>query len=194
MTKRILIIQSHPDPAGGHLLHAMEEAYCKGAVAAGHEVRRISVAHLEFPMLRTQQEFEHGDVPASLQESVRDMKWAEHIVLLFPLWLGTMPALLKAFLEQVMRPNVAFVYVDNGLPKKLLEGRSSRIVMTMGMPVFAYRWYFFAHGLKGLERNILKSVGIRPVRESLYGMIDTASAEKRAGWLKDLEELGRQGA
>ena len=194
MAKHILVIQGHPDPAGGHLLNAMEEAYCKGAVAAGHDVRRVSVAQLDVPILRTQQEFEHGDVPASLQAAAEDIKWADHIVLLFPLWLGTMPALLKAFLEQVIRPNVAFVYMPGGQAKMLLSGRSARIVMTMGMPVLAYRWYFCAHGLKALERNILKFVGITPVRESLFGMIETASAEKRSGWLKDLDTLGRQGA
>ena len=41
MTRRIAIIQGHPDPAGHHLLHAMADAYAEGATVAGHEARRI---------------------------------------------------------------------------------------------------------------------------------------------------------
>jgi putative NADPH-quinone reductase len=65
LAHRIAIIQGHPDPAGHHLLHAMADAYAEGAAAAGHEVRRIEVAKLEFPLLRTQTEFETGTVSRS---------------------------------------------------------------------------------------------------------------------------------
>lgn len=59
MPRRIAIIQGHPDTAGHHLLHAMADAYADAAVAAGHEVRRIDVAKLDFPLLRTQEDFAH---------------------------------------------------------------------------------------------------------------------------------------
>ena len=61
MLRRIAIIQGHPDPAGHHLLHAMADAYAEAAIAAGHEVRSIDVAKLEFPLLRTQEDFEPSD-------------------------------------------------------------------------------------------------------------------------------------
>ena len=53
------------------------------------------------------------------------------MLLIFPLWLGTAPALVKAFLEQVMCPGVAFSYQKHGA-KKLLAGRSAHLVVTMG--------------------------------------------------------------
>ena len=53
MPARIAIIQAHPDPAGGHLCHALAEAYDEGAREAGHELRRIDVAQLDFPLLRS---------------------------------------------------------------------------------------------------------------------------------------------
>jgi len=104
-----------------------------------------------------------------------------------------MPALVKAFLEQVMRPGVAFAYEPKGLPRKLLAGRSARVVVTMGMPVLAYRWWFFGHGLKGLERSILRFVGIRPVRQTLFGMVGTADAGRRAKFLATMRFLGERG-
>lgn len=134
MAKKILILQGHPDPAGGRLCHALADAYAEGARGAGHEVKQLSVASIDFPLLRTQSEFEHSPVPPALEQAKDALLAADHLVIIFPLWLGTMPALLKAFLEQVMRPSVAFAYTDEGFPKKLLAGRSARIVVTMGMP------------------------------------------------------------
>jgi len=76
--------------------------------------------------------------------------------------------------------------------KKRLTGKSARIVVTMGMPAFFYRWYFGAHGLKGLERNILGFAGIGPIRESLFGMIEGASDAKRKRRLEAMRALGKQ--
>jgi putative NADPH-quinone reductase len=105
---RVLLIQGHPDTAAGHLCRALEHAYADGARDGGHELRRVDVAQLDFPLLRSEQEWEHGALPAGLQQAQADILWSEHIVLFFPLWLGDMPALLKGFLEQVERPGFAF--------------------------------------------------------------------------------------
>ncbi len=192
MAKRITIIQGHPDPAGGHLLHVLADAYAAGATAAGHEVRRIEVAKLEFPLLRTQSEFEAGALPPALLQPREDMRWAQHWVFIFPLWHGTMPAFFKGFLEHIFRPGFAMEYAKTGLPKRLLAGRSARIVVTMGMPVLLYRWYFGAYGVRGFERSMLSFAGIKPIRESLFGL-SFASERKRARWIATLRRHGEQG-
>lgn len=114
----------------------------------------------------------------------------DHLVIVYPLWLGSMPALLKAFLEHVFRPGFAFEYGAKGFPRKLLRGKSARIVVTMGMPAFFYRWYFGAHSLKSLERNILRFCGISPIRESLFGLVETATESTRHKWLQTMRKLG----
>jgi putative NADPH-quinone reductase len=192
MTKRIAIIQGHPDPAGHHLLHAMADAYADGAISGGHEVRRIEVAWLEFPLLRTQAEFETGALPPALEPARDDMGWAEHWVFFFPLWHGTMPALFKGFLEHIFRPGFAMEYKEGGFPKRLLAGRSARIVVTMGMPVLLYRWYFGAFGLRGFERSMLSFAGIKPIRESLYGLT-FSDDKKRARWIEEMRRYGGRG-
>ncbi len=104
-----------------------------------------------------------------------------------------MPALLKGFLEQVLRP--AFMTGGAGAGsswKSALKGRSSRIVITMGMPAFAYRWYFGAHSLRSLKRSILSLVGIGPNRHTLIGMIEGMSDRKRAAWIEALRRLGKR--
>lgn len=190
MPHRVVVIQGHPDPAGHHLCHGLADAYAEGATAAGNAVSRIDLAKLDIPVLRSQAEFESGTLPASLNAARDAIVAADHIVLVFPLWLGTMPALVKAFLEQVMRPGIAFAYQTKGLPRKLLRGRSARIVVTMGMPALAYRWFFFAHAMRALNRNVLGFVGISPIRTSLFGMVENASEKKRQGWIGQMRALG----
>lgn len=193
--RKVLILQGHPDATQRHLGHRLAEAYATGAGAAGHEVRTIEVATLDFPLLRSQAEWERGELPNSLREAQAAIAWADHLVLCFPLWLGDMPALLKGFLEQVARPGFAFKG-DGGNPfgRKGLTGRSARIVVTMGMPAFVYRFYFAAHSVKNLERNILGFVGIAPVRETLVGNVEGLDDAARAAWFAKLEALGRRAA
>lgn len=127
-------------------------------------MRCSRVAKLDFPLPRSQQAWEEDTLPTGLQQAQADIRWAEHIVLFFPLWLGDMPALLKGFLEQVARPGFAFEHEAGRatFTKKGLTGRSARVVVTMGMPALVYRWYFRARSVKSLERNILGFLGIAP--------------------------------
>jgi putative NADPH-quinone reductase len=191
VAKRILLIQGHPDALTRHLGHALEDAYAQGAESAGHEVRRVPVAQLDFPLLRSALSWETGSLPAALVQAQADMAWAQHLVLFFPLWLGDMPALLKGFLEQVARPGFAFKGDgENPFSKKGLTGRSARLVVTMGMPSLLYRWYFRAHSVKSLERNVLGFVGIAPVKETLIGTVDKLNAGEVAKWQAKLHKLG----
>lgn len=193
MSKRILLIQGHPDPKGGHLGHTLAQAYADGAAAAGHELRRIELAQLDFPLLRSAEQWEQGALPPALQPAQDAIGWAQHLVLFFPLWLGDMPAYVKAFLEQVARPGFAFHKDDNGgFGKKGLSGRSARVVVTMGMPALLYRYYFRAHAVRALERNVLGFVGIAPVNETLIGMVQNLDAAGVERWRAKLRRLGRQ--
>lgn len=194
--QNILIIQGHPDASRRHLGHALAGAYAAGATDAGHAVRTIDVAALEFPLLRSQQDWEHGAVPASLAPVQQAILWSTHLVFIFPLWLGDMPALVKGFLEQVARPGFAFRYAGGSSPfnAKGLTGRSARVVVTMGMPAPIYRWVFLAHSVKSLKRNILGFVGIAPVRTTLVGGAGQLDEEVAARWLKRMRQLGAAAA
>ena len=156
---RIAIIDGHPDPDRGHFVHALADAYAEGA-ATRHEVMRVEVGALDFPLLRS---------PKA--------------------WLEDEPALFKGFLEQVARPGFAIGKMGRGFPEKLLAGRSARVIVTMGMPAAFYQLYFRAHSLKSLERNILGFAGIAPVRHSIVGSVDKGAAHRQK-WLNRVRELG----
>ena len=188
----IAIVQGHPDNSKTHFCHVLANAYLEGAGQGGHQADIINVAELDFPLLRSREEWK-GELPATLVKPVEVIEQADHLVIFYPLWLGTMPALLKAFIEQVFRPGVALDdSKENEWPKQLLKGKSCRVVVTMGMPGNFYRWYYRAHSLKSLERNILKFSGISPVRETIYGLVEGASDAKRDSWLEEMKELGQK--
>jgi putative NADPH-quinone reductase len=189
MSKKILLIQGHPDASQRHFGHALAESYAAGATKAGHDVRQVDVATLDFPLLRSQHEFEAGVVPASLLPVQTDILWAEHLVVFFPLWAGDMPALLKGFFEQTFRPAFSGAAASH-FGKTLLSGRSARVVVTMAMPALIYRWYFRAHSIKSLERNLLGMVGIGPVHETLIGQAADLKPADAAAWLTKLQRLG----
>jgi putative NADPH-quinone reductase len=194
VTRRVVIIQGHPDPAGGHFGHSLAQAYFEGATEAGHAVEILPVAEFDFPLLRTKQDFHGGEPPEVIVRCQQAIVGADHLVIIHPLWLGSMPALLKGFLEQVFRPGFAF-----GKPKKsgwpgpkLLTGRSARVIVTMGMPGFAYRWIYGAHAVKSLERNILAFTGFSPIRRTLIGMVEAKDDKGRSKRLAEVRKLGTQ--
>lgn len=193
MSRNILIIDGHPDPSDERFGHALAAAYRDGAERGHHAVHMIRLADQQFPLLRSQMDFEKGEPTEAVRRCQDAMNWATHVVILYPLWLGSMPAMLKALLEQMLRPGFAFSTLKLGRwPVKLLSGKSARIVVTMGMPAFVYRWYYRAHSVRSLQRNILRFVGFRRVRTTLIGGVGALNSASRARWLDDLRALGRK--
>ncbi|NJO32109.1 MAG: NAD(P)H-dependent oxidoreductase [Rhodospirillales bacterium] len=190
---RISIIQGHPTAGEEHFCHALARAYAEGAVNAGHEVKAIIVADLDFPVLRSKQDWDSGQAPPAIAATQETIRWSQHLLIIHPLWIGSMPALLKAFLEQALRPGFAMSTSAKGGWTKLLSGRSAQVVVTMGMPGFIYRWYFGAHGLNSLTQS-LSLVGIAPCRSTLIGMVEAMDDGKRRRWLDRLRVLGGQAA
>lgn len=188
---RIAILQAHPTRGERHLCHALADSYAQGARAAGHEVDELSVAELEFSILRSRREWEGGSIAPDIVRAQNLIRTANHIVIVFPLWLGSLPALLKAFLEQTFRPGFATGKSDQGTGfSNELAGRSARIIVTMGMPAPIYRWYFLAHGIKSLEQGILKLVGIKPVGRTLVGSVEKLGDSGVRRWLETMRRLG----
>jgi putative NADPH-quinone reductase len=190
--RKILIIQGHPDPASTRYCRALATSYADGAREAGHEVRLIDVARIDFPLVRSREEFENTEPPIAIRNAQDWIRWADHLVVVYPLWLGTLPALLKAFFEQTFRYGFALGKGESGFPARLLKGRTAHVIVTMGMPAAVYRMIFGAHGLKSLVSGVLKLSGISPVRTSLIGLVDQPKVKARTGWLERMKQAGRE--
>lgn len=192
MPRRIAIIEGHPDRGTAHFCHALAEAYARGAAEAGAEVTRLDIARIAPEPLASEAEFdtEPGGAMAGARAAIAA---ADHIVVVFPLWLGTMPARLKAFFEQMARAGFALGPAASATawPERRLEGKSARIYVTMGMPGLVYRVWFLNSGVAVLKRMILGMAGVAPIRQRTIGGIEAMSDAKRQGWLARAEADGR---
>jgi len=188
---RILVINGNPDPAVERLTSALATAYAEGAQGAGHTVSRVDVGGLDFPLLRTAKEFVTEPDDPDIVAARGALLLAEHLVFIYPLWLGGPPALLKGFMEQIARAEFA-LGSRNGLPHGKLKGRSARVVVTMGMPAPFYRLFYGAHGVRAFNRGILGISGIKPVRTSYLGGVGSPAHCVRL--VEALRRMGRLGA
>jgi putative NADPH-quinone reductase len=171
---------------------ALGVAYQRGATAAGHTAELFVLSRMSFDPILHEGFNAVQRLEPDLQAAQDAMGRADHLVLVFPLWMGALPAILKGFLERILQPGFAIERdeSDTGY-RPLLKGKSARVIMTMGMPGLVYRWWFRAHALKALKRNILSVVGIAPVRSTIFGMVGIASDGMRRRWLGRAERLGR---
>jgi len=102
------------------------------------------------------------------------------------------PALLKGFLERTFTRGFAYLERNSREKRKLLAGKSARLIQTSGMPALMYRFRYSAHGMKAL-RDLLGFCGIGPVRASCFGMIEAADDARRKRWLDEMKILGSKG-
>ena len=192
MTKRILIILGHPARAHQSFSEALAVAYQTGAKGAGHEVKLVSIAQLNFdPILH--EGYQGNQSPeVDIVDAQQKVRWAEHMVFIYPMWEYMIPALLKGFLERTFTPDFAYAAKSNNSFKRgLLGGKSARIIQTTGMPSLAYRVLYQAHGVKAFK-SMLKFCGIAPVRITYFGSIDESDA-KRKTYLEKTLALGQAG-
>ena len=191
MSKRICLINGHPDPSPDRFCHALTTTYQTAAQETGHIVDRFDVGAMEFGFLRSPQDF--AEQPAAQFEPVRTaMMGADHLVLIYPLWLGEIPAKTKAFFEHVASGEFFLATSENGAgwPAQRMKGKSARLILTMGMPGFAYKLLFGAHSVKALEAGLLKISGFKPVRHSVFGGVGV-SEKSRQTMLEKTRTLGR---
>lgn len=191
MKRGILVILGHPD--ADSLCAALADAYSRGAREAGADVRELRLGELEFdPVLwkgyRIPQELE-----PDLRRAREEIRRADHLVWVFPVWWGTMPALLKGFLDRALLPGFGFRFRKNSpFWDKLLKGRTAESLVTMDTPSWYYRWVYHRPGHYQMKRMILGFCGIRLTRRTEFSPVRNATPEKRERWLRRAERLGRK--
>lgn len=179
--------------------HARRDTYCEalgtayksGAEAGGHVADMFVLARMSFDPILHEGFSKEQKLEPDLQAAQDAIGRADHLVVIFPLWMGSLPAILKGFLERILQPGFAVERDENDAGyRPLLTGKSARIIMTMGMPALVYRWWFGAHALRMLKRNIMGFVGIAPVRSTIFGMVAVGSDARRQRWLDQVAAMG----
>lgn len=190
---RILLVFGHPNP--DRFCAALARSYVEGALASGHKVRELVLHRLQFdPILHAGYRAEQPLEP-DLQQAQSDLRWAEHVVFVYPVWWGGVPALLKGFLDRVLSPGFAFRYrAGSSLWDRLLSGRSARLIVTLDTPGWYFRWVWGAPAHRQMRRMVLEFCGIRPVRLTAMAPLRGSSPPQRQRWLEQVHALGRTGA
>lgn len=189
----ILIINGHPDKESYN--YALAASYKKGAMTSGAEVKEINIGELSFnPNLefgyRKRTTLEPDLIAA--QESI---KWADHIVWIYPVWWGGVPAIMKGFLDRVLLPGFAFKKREGSVWwDKFLTGKTSRIICTMDQPTWYYRWVNGQPSHTAMKKLCLNFVGIKKVRITAIGPLRLSKDSFRDKWLKKVEKLGQRQA
>lgn len=191
MAKNILVFLGHPNKES--FCNSLADAYCKGAEKAGANVKRIDLADLDFDMNLHKGYNEIQTLEPDLEKAQEKILWAEHIVFVYPIWWATMPALLKGFLDRVFLPGFAFKYRENS-PwwDRLLKGRSAHLITTMDAPFFYFWLKYGSAGHKAMKRATLEFCGFKPVKITNFSQVKDSTKDKRNGWLKKVEGLGRK--
>ncbi|HEY0917281.1 MAG TPA: NAD(P)H-dependent oxidoreductase [Solimonas sp.] len=183
MSSRVLVILAHP--AEDSLCHALAASYADGARQSGAEVRRLDLGGLSFDPILRQGYREAQPLEPDLAAAQQELLWAQHLVFVYPIWWGAMPALLKGFLDRVLLPGFAFRYRrDSVWWDRLLAGRSAQLITTMDTPPWYYRWLYRQPGHEQMRRTVLEFCGIHPVRVKSFGPVRSAKPEQRARWLE----------
>lgn len=185
----ILVIIGHPDPES--FCSALSRAYMDGAASQSAHVRTIDLSQISFDPNLKYGYRKRTELEEVLKEAQDFISWANHLVIVYPTWWGTMPAILKGFFDRVFLPGFAFQYrKDSSLWDKLLTGKTAHLIVTMDTPSWYNRLIYSQAGHRVMKRNILKFCGIKPVRVTEISPVNNSSEESRTKWLDKVKLLG----
>jgi NAD(P)H dehydrogenase (quinone) len=189
--KKILIINGHPveESYGSSLANA----YFQGAKKGNFSVETITVRTMEFNPNLMYGYNKRMELEPDIENAINQMKEADHIVWIFPIWWHGTPALLKGFIDRTLLPGIAYDMKNRKLPKKLFKEKSSRIIVTCDTP----RWYntlFLKNpAINQLKKGTLNFIGIKPVRVTYISPIRNSSQEYREDWINKVNLMGMYG-
>jgi len=187
---KVLIVVGHP--RSDSLSQALANAYRDGARRAGAEVQQLELAGLAFdPNVRTR-EFAAQFVEDDIRRAQTLIAWADHLVFVYPTWWGTMPALLKGFLDRVLAPGFAFGETANPGYVPLLAGKSAEVLTTMDTPRWVWRWIYGAPGDRAMARAILGFCGVEMAQIARFGPVRGCSLEQRRAWIAAAAARGQR--
>jgi putative NADPH-quinone reductase/1,4-dihydroxy-2-naphthoate octaprenyltransferase len=179
---RVLLIFGHPRRKS--LCGALADAYAAAAREAGADLRRLNLASMAFARDVVAPRINDQAMEPDLRAAEEAILWADHLVLVYPTWWGTYPALMKAFLDRILRPGFAFAETGGltGFEGRLGD-RTAHLITTMDTPGPVYRLLYGSPGHNALARATLGFCGIGPVRVTAFGPVRKSDAARRDRWI-----------
>ncbi|MEG2358302.1 NAD(P)H-dependent oxidoreductase [Acinetobacter sp.] len=189
--KRIAVINGHPSKSSFNA--ALAHAYAACAAKCQAQVDLIEVGQLDFdPNLKNGYE-QRMELEPDLMDAWQKIELADHLVWIFPVWWGGLPAAAKGFIDRVFLPGRAFSYYENSNRiKGHLLNKTARIITTLDQPGWMYKWYFGEPSTRQLKKTTLEFCGVKKIKTVYIGAVRGSSELKREKWLKLMEECAKQ--
>ncbi len=191
MSKKILVLLGNSDKET--YSGAMADHYQAGAEDAGHEVQRVNIGDMQFDPILHKGYKEIQELEPDLLALQDAFRWADHVVVVYPNWWCTMPAILKGLFDRMWIPGFAFNF--NKETKQLeqhLKGKTGRVIIVAGTHSPFKTWWKFGDYTNEIQHGILGFAGIHTA-VTAFGPCNKVSDECKEKWLKQAEKLGRQG-
>lgn len=193
--KKVLVVLGHPDP--GSFNHALAATAVSTLEQLGHEVCfRDLYAEGFNPLLPAAEIPEDGPVDPRMQAHCEDLTAADGIVIVHPNWWGMPPAILKGWIDRVVRPGVAYRFLEGdcgeGVPEGLLKARAA-VVLNTSNTKLERETKVFGDPLEALWRSCVFGLcGVEDVRRRSFGVVCTSTFAERRRWLEEAAELVRE--
>lgn len=191
MSKKIAIITGHPDKESFNF--ALAEAYRSGAEKSGAEIREIVIGDLNFNLNLQFGYRKRTELEPDLLKAQETLKWSDHIVWIYPVWWGSVPAIMKGFLDRVLLPGFAFKKREGSVWwDKYFTGKTSRLICTMDQPPWYYRLINKSPSHSAMRKLTMNFIGVKSVKITSIGPLRLSKEEWRKNWLKKVEKLGER--
>lgn len=189
MPKKILIINGHPDKESFNF--AMADAYKKGALKSSAKIKEITIRELEFNVNLQFGYRKRTELEPDLLDAQEKIKWADHLVWVYPVWWGSVPAIMKGFIDRVFLPGFAFKKREGSVWwDKFLNGKTARLICTLDQTGWYYKLINRSPSHHAMKKLTMQFVGVRSVKITTVAPIRLSKQEFRSNWLKKLERLG----
>ncbi len=185
---KLLVIDAHPNPRS--LCSALAARYAEGARRAGVAVSVLALRDLRFDLVLHQGYRGEQALEPDLRHARTAIEVCDHLCLVTPLWWGSVPALLKGFVDRLFERGWAYRYQPSGRPLGLLAGRSARVLLTTDSPGWYLRLLQGDPTVKQLVRSTLRFCGFKPVWVTRFGPVRASDEVRRAAWLTQAESTG----
>ena len=188
----ISVILAHPTK--GSLNHAIAQTAVARLESNGHHVMFHDLYAERFdPILPAHEIPDEARLPDDIERHCREIASAEGIIIVHPNWWGQPPAILKGWIDRVIRPGVAYRFLDGdggeGIPVGLLRAQTALVFNTANTPP-AREQEDFGDPLQRLWKNcIFDLCGVRSFHREMYTVVVTSSAEERRDWLNGVDRL-----
>jgi len=187
----ILVILAHPTP--GSFNHAITETVVNTLEKLGHSGFYHDLYAEGFDPVLTSEEILTDDLDPVIAGHCEQLAGADGIILVHPNWWGMPPAILKGWVDRVVRPEVAYRFEEDdsgeGIPVGLLKAKVAIVFNTSNTPDKREQ-QVFGDPLENLWKTcIFDLCGVKKYHRRNFGVVVTSTEEERGSWLEEVEEI-----